>query len=110
MRGLIKVAVPLMVVVLLSALAGASSACAQSPWWHVSANTIPANLPPGGTGTVVVEALNVGDRPTSGAITVTGTLPAGTSIQKVSPRGTPEPRVSLNAYAASPGLGPAEEQ
>ena len=103
-------AVALVVVVLLSTLAGASSASAQSPWWHVTASTIPANLPRGGTGTVVLEALNVGERSTSGAVTVTATLPAGVSIEKVSPRGTPEPRVSLNAYAASPGLGPAEEQ
>ena len=75
-------AVALVVVVLLSTLAGASSASAQSPWWHVTASTIPANLPRGGTGTVVLEALNVGERSTSGAVTVTATLPAGVSIEQ----------------------------
>ncbi len=70
--------------VLLVGLVGAPAVFAQSPWWHLTSNVRPANLPPGGEGTIVVRALNTGDGATSGAVTLDDVLPAGVSVQGVS--------------------------
>lgn len=92
-------------------LFAAPAALAQSPWWHLTSNVKPAILQPGGSGVLVVQALNVGDGPTDGSITVTAKLPEGLSAQKVEVNpGEPEPKVSFFAFAATPGLGPHEEQ
>ena len=39
----------------------ASSANAAQPWWHITSAVRPANLPPGGEGTILVQAINLGD-------------------------------------------------
>ncbi len=105
------------IVVLVPAVAVAalalavSPAFAGSPWWRVSSNSRPAVLPDGGSATVVSQAVNVGDGPTAGAITLTDTLPVGVTVEKVEPTpGVAEPRVSFNVYAASPGLGSEEQR
>jgi hypothetical protein len=46
------------------ALAAAPGADAESAWWHLSSGSRPAYLRPGGEGTVVVQAVNVGDETT----------------------------------------------
>jgi hypothetical protein len=68
---------------LLAGLVVAAPADAESPWWSLSPTSRPANLPPGGEGTVVVRALNVGDGTTSGNVTLSDTLPAGVLAQSV---------------------------
>jgi hypothetical protein len=68
----------------LGALFAAAPAYAQEPWWSLSATARPANLPPGGEGTVVVSAVNIGDEPTTGEVSLNATLPAGVSAQHVS--------------------------
>ena len=97
-------------VVALAVVPGvpAASAEALSPWWHLSTNIRPSSLPPGGEGTIVLQASNVGDGPTAGSVTISETLPAGVTVQKVSPKGTPEPKVSFNAFVAT-NLGVREE-
>ncbi|HEX3519662.1 MAG TPA: hypothetical protein VHT29_11585 [Solirubrobacteraceae bacterium] len=65
-------------------LAAAAPARAESPWWHLGYESRPANLPPGGEGTLVVQATNIGNEPTSGDITMTDTLPEGVTVQGVS--------------------------
>ena len=93
----------------------ATSALASSPWWHVTSNVRPEILH--GEGTVVAEALNVGNEATLGnegastaAIVVTDTLPAGVTVDKVEVNpGEPEPKVSFVATAQTPGLGAHEE-
>jgi hypothetical protein len=95
--------------VLLVVLLGASPAFGQSPWWHVASNMRPSTLKRGGDGTLVVQALNVGDGATSGPITVTDTLPVGVTVRQVSPEGTPEPEVSFVGGASDGGLGSEEE-
>src|SRR5271154_2617021 len=99
------------VAVLAAVASGAAPASAEplSPWWQLTSNTRPSILREGGKGTIVLQALNVGDLSTSGSVTVSETLPVGLRAEKVSPKGVPEPRVSFDAYAASGGLG-AEEQ
>jgi len=83
------------VVAMLTTLAGASPALAESPWWHVTSNSRPTNLPPGGKGTIAVIAENLGDAnvtgstspvqitaalpPTLKAVAIAGAIPAGNS-------------------------------
>ena len=68
---------------LLAASVGVTPAVAVSPWWRVALSARPAVLAPGGEGTIVVQAVNAGDAATSGAVTLTDTLPAGVTAQSV---------------------------
>jgi hypothetical protein len=69
--------------VLWLALAGPAPASAQAecvsckPWWHVSSGSAPGNLSPGGEGTIVANAENVGDAKLHSAVVLADTLPAG---------------------------------
>ncbi|HXN38612.1 MAG TPA: hypothetical protein VN892_11270 [Solirubrobacteraceae bacterium] len=95
----------------LSALGwiAAPSASALSPWWHVTSNMRPEVLHE--EGTIVSQALNVGDRPAGGSITLTETLPAGVTVAKIEVApGELEPEVTFDVLAASPGLGAHEER
>jgi hypothetical protein len=65
---------------LLGATSFAAPAFAESPWWQLSSSARPTNLPPGGTGTIVLTATNLGDKEADGEttpITITDTLPEG---------------------------------
>jgi hypothetical protein len=68
-------------VTVTAGLANVASAGAESPWWHVSSDVRPANLGPGGEGTIVVRAVNLGDAPTSGTVVVSDRLPTGLTAQ-----------------------------
>src|SRR6202050_3027630 len=95
----------------LSALGwiAAPSASALSPWWHVTSNMRPEVLHE--EGTIVSQALNVGDRPAGGPVTLTETLPAGVTVAKIEVApGELEPEVTFDVLAASPGLGAHEER
>jgi hypothetical protein len=70
--------------VLFGALATTSPAIAAQPWWHLSSSARPAQIAPGGEGTIVVEAENVGNAPSSGAVHLSAAMPEGVSIQSVS--------------------------
>jgi hypothetical protein len=68
----------------LVGLAGAVPAFANEPWWHLSSSSAPTDLSPGGEGTVVIGALNVGDSETDGdAVTISDKLPNGLKVQNV---------------------------
>jgi hypothetical protein len=72
---------------LVSAVASAVAAYAEAPHWHVGSETVPTNLPSGGSGQVVVVASNLGDEAVSGAIepvSIAAHLPAGLSAIAVS--------------------------
>jgi hypothetical protein len=47
--------------VVVACLAFAGSAMAATPWWQLDSLSIPGNLPPGGSGKLVVSASNLGD-------------------------------------------------
>lgn len=105
MRRIAATAVSLAAVVVV-ALVASTSAFASSPWWHLTTSLRPAVLRPGGEGTVVVQALNVGDAATSGPVTVSLVLPAGVTV-KMSKKGIPQ--VLFKAPLQSPAnteLGP----
>jgi len=52
-----------------------SAAESLSPWWAITLGARPTELPPGGSGIIVVEAQNRGDGATAGTVTVEDTLP-----------------------------------
>ena len=55
-------------------------ASAASPWWQITTGSEPTNLAPGGSGTLVLTVLNLGDANASGAttpITIADALPPG---------------------------------
>jgi hypothetical protein len=62
----------------------ALSACGSvaGPWWRVNVGGRPSVLVPGGEGTVVVSATNLGDAETSGKVTVRDRLPEGMVADK----------------------------
>jgi hypothetical protein len=82
----------LFTVLLLGSLALATPALAQSPWWHLTSDLRPAVLPPGGEGTLAVQAINLGDRTTQTVnelgdqtpIMIMDKVPPGMSVQSVS--------------------------
>jgi hypothetical protein len=63
-RVALAVAVPAGLAVCLAFGASAGAAVA---WWHLDTSAVPANLPPGGSGTLVVSATNLGDAAVNGA-------------------------------------------
>jgi hypothetical protein len=79
-------AVVVVAIVSLAVFAGpASSAFAQSGWWHLTSTASPTYLAPEGEGRIVVKATNLGDGNVEGGtvpFTIADTLPAG--LQAVS--------------------------
>ena len=83
----LRVRLRLLVAVVLGVCLGswgvgcrAAFAEGEVPWWNVVASVAPTNLPPGGTGRIVVAATNLGDGEADGSsvpITVSDRLPAG---------------------------------
>jgi hypothetical protein len=71
------------VVVIVTGAVGASSAFAASPWWRLTSRTIPTHIAPGGEGTIVVQAINLGNAQTAGQYTFSDALPAGLSLREV---------------------------
>jgi hypothetical protein len=70
-----------LVLAVLVCLVGATSAgAAATPWWQLDSISIPGNLPPGGTGKLVVSASNLGAGEVNGGgteVVLRDTLPAG---------------------------------
>jgi hypothetical protein len=64
----------------LTMLAGAASAAAASPWWHLTTSVRPATIAPGGEGAIVDEATNLGDATATGGVTLSDVLPAGVTV------------------------------
>jgi hypothetical protein len=79
-------------VAALAAPAQAEVKCGEcSPWWHLSLQSLPANLPPGGEGRISVFAEDLGDAGPSASspVILRDRLPAGLTAQSVS-LGLPE--------------------
>src|SRR5271157_4273411 len=82
-----RITIPLLTLaVLVSALATAVPAFAESPSWALEFTSTPTHLPPGGKGQIVVKAADVGDQFLSGIhapVTITDKLPAGMTATKI---------------------------
>jgi hypothetical protein len=72
----------LLSALILTATLGASQAQAEEPWFRFTSRTIPTHIPPGGEGTIIVQAINIGNAPTSAPYTLSDTLPAGLTLQE----------------------------
>jgi hypothetical protein len=70
-------------ILLVGVIGGSSAFAAQSPWWHLTADTRPASLTPGGEGSIIVRSSNLGDEVTSGTTVLTDRLPAGVTAESV---------------------------
>ncbi len=67
-------------LVVLVVAAGASPAQATEPWWGISSETSPTNLPPMGEGNLFVVVSNLGDAPIDGSkvpVVISNQLPPG---------------------------------
>ena len=83
-------------------LASASAASADA-WWHIRSETVPAKLPAGGTGKLLIVVSNLGDQPadTSKApLHVTVKLPSG-----LTPLAMSGPGCSLSTLSCSASKG-----
>ncbi len=67
----------LMVLAVGGALAPSAWAATEGTGWEAFAQAYPTNLPPGGSGTIQIDLMNVGAKESSGPITVTDMLPEG---------------------------------
>jgi hypothetical protein len=88
------------------ALAGrpASALAAPGPWWHVTSSVRPSTLPSGGEGSIVAQAINAGDAPTSGPVSFSLDLPAGVSV--VEDEGVPQVSLFLSSLGFEFDFGP----
>jgi hypothetical protein len=72
---------------IMLALAGATPAFGQAGWWQIGSETVPANLPPGGQGEVIVVVSNLGDAPVDGGkepVVITSELPPALTATAIS--------------------------
>ena len=70
----------LLIGVLVLTLVAVAPAFAEAPWWQISSETSPTNLPPGGEGNIFVVVSNLGDAAIDGnkeAAAITDKLPTG---------------------------------
>jgi uncharacterized repeat protein (TIGR01451 family) len=58
-------------------LSAPASALTAGPGWMVNSRSVPTNLPPGGSGYVVIAVYNIGAAASTGTTTITDTLPEG---------------------------------
>jgi hypothetical protein len=86
--GVLVAVLALALPALTATAASSASAATPAPWWRLASRTQPAKIAPGGEGTIVVDAVNLGDASTNGPATVADLLPAGFSVVKEA--GVPE--------------------
>ncbi len=83
-RGLVGcVAVAMGLFLTATAVPAASAAGTESPWWHLTQRLAPSRIEPEGEATLIVQAINLGNAPTSGPLTFTDQLPPNATVKKV---------------------------
>jgi hypothetical protein len=85
-------------VLLVSLAWGAGRAEAASPWWRLTSRTIPTHIAPEGEGTIVVQAINLGNAQTTAPYTFTDNLPPGLSLQSVEYFAPPPPEIPVPGF------------
>jgi hypothetical protein len=90
-------ALPVTLITLLATFGAltAQAAQAESPWFHLVSRVLPSHIAPGGEGTIVVEAINLGNQKTSASATLSDVLPAGLKLQEEDVEGKMVPAVSF---------------
>ncbi|HTA06542.1 MAG TPA: hypothetical protein VK774_09285, partial [Solirubrobacteraceae bacterium] len=90
--------------------AGAGVSAAASPWWHVTSRLVPSHVQPEGEGTIVVQAINLGNAPTSGNYAFSDTLPPGFKLEEAHFFARPSSSLEEGLPPNSrPDFGPASE-
>jgi hypothetical protein len=87
----------LFTVIALSVAFGVTQAQAAAPWWRLTSHTIPTHIAPGGEGTIVIQAINVGTAATSGSYAFTDNLPTGLKVEEEEFEGAQVPAVSFSS-------------
>jgi hypothetical protein len=82
LRAAIALAACACVPGLLSGSALASGTTTPDPGWMLTGHSYPTALPPGGSGVIVLDVMNVGAAASTGMVTVTDTLPAGVTAEE----------------------------
>ena len=77
-----------------------ANAYTAGPGWELTANTLPTSMPPGGTGVVLVNVVNIGAGESKGQITITDTLPSGVTALEAG-------NGHLDIFGLGPSLGNA---
>jgi hypothetical protein len=84
----------------LALAAGAAPAQATAPWFRLTSRTIPTHIAPGGEGTIVVQAVNLGNASSSAPYSFTDNLPAGLKLEEVK-------FFAPNPFGAGEDVGPS---
>ena len=87
------------IVALGCALAVPAQAATTNPWWQITSSLRPTGIPPGGEGTVVVKAVNLGNSATAGPITLEDRLPRGLRIEEEEVEGRMVPKLAFLAFS-----------
>jgi hypothetical protein len=99
----LPVALLVTLVTVLAMLAVAAPAFAEcstcKPWWHLLSRVQPAKIAPGGEGTVVVQAVNLGDAATGPGAALHDVLPAGLTVAE----GAGVPLIEFHAFSFGRG-------
>ena len=77
----------------------AQAATTGEPWWQVTSSVRPAGISPGGEGTVIVQAINLGNRATAGPITLADRLPPGLRIEEEEVEGKLVPKLAFLSFS-----------
>jgi hypothetical protein len=94
-------------VIALLAVSATPAFAAGAPSWRINDEVAPTNLPPGGEGTIIVAASNLGDAPVEAVkapVTITDRLPAGLKATAIS--GQLKNGSELKCSAAEPPTPP----
>jgi hypothetical protein len=81
LRAVIALAVAACACGPLGASALASEASTPGPGWMLTAQSFPTAIAPGGSGTIVVDVMNIGAASSHGLVTVTDVLPKGVTAE-----------------------------
>jgi hypothetical protein len=74
----------LLLALIITALAAtAAQADAASPWFRLTSRTVPTHIEPGGEGTIILQAINLGNTETTGKYTFSDSLPVGLKLEGV---------------------------
>ncbi len=69
-------------VAVVTAFSAVPALAEERAGWALTASTDPSSIAPGGTGTVVINVVNIGAASSTGVVTVTDTLPRGVTAKE----------------------------
>jgi hypothetical protein len=107
-RPLLRQALITLLLAAAALSATAVAASAESPWFRLTSRTVPTHIAPGGEGTIIVQALNLGNAETAGAYSFSDNLPPGLKLEEAKFFAPPPKFLGLPA-GTRPDFGPSGE-